>query len=84
MAAEPVAQQTGPVVVLITADSMERVVPHVDSEPNTLQTDHQLLSHSAGTTIETSCGTPVLGRDRGDTEHRRAVRLGGRPRRPTR
>ena len=84
MAAEPVAQQTGPVVVLITADSMEGMVPHVDTEPSTRQIDRQLLAHSAGTAIETSCGNPVLGRDRGDTEHRRAVRLGGRPRRPTR
>ena len=84
MAAEPVAQQTGPVVVLITADSMEQVVPHVDSEPSTRQIDHQLVAHSAGTAIETSCGTPALGRDRGETEHRRAVQLGGRPRRPTR
>ncbi|MEX5234948.1 hypothetical protein [Kocuria arenosa] len=84
MAAEPVAQQTAPVVVLITAASMERVVPPVDPEPSTRQIEHQLLSHSAGTTIETSCGTLVLSRDRGDTEDRRAVRLGGRPRRPTR
>lgn len=84
MAAEPVAQQTGPVVVLITADSLERGVPHVDSEPSTRQIDHQLLSHSAGTAIETSYGSPTLGLDRGDAEHRRAVRRGGRPRRPTR
>lgn len=84
MAAEPVAQQTGPVVVLMTTDRMERVVHHIDSEPGTRQIDHQVLAHSAGTAIETSCGTPVLSRDRGETEHRRAVRLGGRPSRPTR
>jgi hypothetical protein len=70
--------------VLITADSTERVVPHVGSEPSTRQIDHQWLARSAGTAIGASCGTPVLGRDRADTEHRRAVRLGGRPRRPTR